>query len=113
MATTKVVLRRERADEKGLAPLFLRITHNRKSSYYALKLNVPLKYWDDSQDRLKPKAPNAQEINSWILQKQSELEKSWVKAQRTNSKIKVHELKDQILGRNKIDFFEVAREDYE
>src|SRR5690606_7930213 len=112
MATTRVILRKSKANSKGLAPLYLRITYQRKTSFISLKLNIPLKNWDETQDRVKPKSPNAQEINSWILQKQSELEKAWLKERRTNAKIQVHELKEQIYGKAEICFFEVAREDY-
>jgi len=112
MATTRVILRRSKANSKGLAPLYLRITYQRKTSFIALKLNVPLKNWDETQDRVKPKSPNAQEINSWILQKQSELEKSWLKAKKENASIQVNDLKEQIYGKAAIDFFQVAKEDY-
>jgi hypothetical protein len=113
MATTRVVLRKNKVNPEGKAPLYLRITHNRKSSFVSLNLRVPIKQWDETQDRIKPKSPNAQELNSWILQKQNELEQQWLKAQRTNAKLQVSDLKDEILGRAKIDFFEIAREDYE
>jgi integrase/recombinase XerD len=108
MATTRVILRTSKTNQKGLAPLYLRITYQRKTSFIALKLNIPLKNWDEVQDRVKPKSPNAQEINSCILQKQSELEKSWLKAKRENVSIQVHELKEQIYGKAEIDFFEVG-----
>lgn len=112
MATTRVILRKERTDSRGVAPLYLRITYQRRSSYVSLKLNVPIKKWDEINSRVKPSFPNAQEINSWILQKQSELEKAWLKAKREKVSIQVHELKEQIYGKIEIDFFEVAKDDY-
>ena len=112
MATTRVILRKERADSQGAAPLYLRITYQRKSAYVSLKLNVPIKKWDEINSRLKPSFPDAQAVNSWILQKQSELEKTWLKEKRNNAKIQVHELKEQIYGKAEIDFFEIAKEDY-
>lgn len=112
MATTRVILRKERTDPRGLAPLYLRITYQRRSSYVSLRFNVPIKKWDEINNRVKPSFPNAQEINSWILKKQSELEKAWLKAKRENVSIQVHELKEQIYGKAEIDFFEVAKDDY-
>ena len=112
MATTRVILRRSKVNRSGLAPLYLRIIYQRKTSFIALKLNIPINQWDEIQDRIKPKSPNAQEINSWILQKQSELEKAWLKSKRNNATIQVHELKEQIYGKTEIDFFEVAKDDY-
>lgn len=112
MATTRVILRKERADSQGMAPLYLRITYQRKSAYVSLKLNVPIKKWDEINSRVKPSFPDAQAVNSWILQKQSELAKSWLKEKRTNAKVQVHELKEQIYGKDEMCFFEVAKEDY-
>jgi len=112
MATTRVILRKERTDSQGVAPLYLRITYQRKSAYVSLKLNIPIKKWDEINSRVKSSYPNAQAINSWILEKQSELEKSWLKEKRSNAKIQVHELKEQIYGKAEMDFFEVAKEDY-
>src|SRR5690606_20466902 len=86
--------------------------YQRKTSFISLKVNVHLKHWDESLDRVKPKVQNAQELNSWILEKQSELEKSWLKEKRSNAKIQVHELKEQIYGKAEIDFFDVAKDGY-
>jgi len=43
MATTRVILRSSKANQKGLAPLYLRITYKRKTSFIALKLSIPIK----------------------------------------------------------------------
>src|SRR5690606_4381451 len=112
MATTKVILRSERANPKGLAPLYLRITHQRKSRYFSLETFVHKKHWDESTGLLKPKAPNSQELNAWLLQKQAELHTAWVKESGVNKKLKVDEIKEKVYGVKEMDFFEVAKEDY-
>src|SRR5690606_22871883 len=83
-----------------------------KSAYVSLKLNVPVKKWDEINSRVKPSFPDAQAVNSWILEKQSEIEKAWLKEKRSRAQIKVHDLKEQIYGKAEIDFFDVAKEDY-
>lgn len=95
MATTKVILRRERADNKGFAPLYLRITYQRRSAYISMQLDLPISKWDEMFNRVKPNYPNAQQINTWILKKQLELETEWLKAKRNNATIQVHQLKSR------------------
>ena len=67
MATSyKIILKKEKVNEKGECPLYLRITENRKSSYKAIGVQVKPDFWDQGQQRVKPKYPNSARVNNFL-----------------------------------------------
>ncbi len=48
MATTKAVIRSNRINSKGQTPIFIRYTHNQKSTLFAVGQMIDPKHWDSS-----------------------------------------------------------------
>lgn len=47
MATTKAVIRRNRVNEKGITPIYIRYTHNQRSILFAVGQMINPDHWDD------------------------------------------------------------------
>lgn len=71
MLTTKIVLRTANVNEKGLAPLSLRVTDNRKTNYIALGIMIPVRSWDADNFRIKNNFPDAQDLNAFIKKRRN------------------------------------------
>ena len=54
MATVKVILRKDKINEKtNLAPLFIRIIKDRKSKFISLGVKVVPKFWNEENMGIK------------------------------------------------------------
>jgi hypothetical protein len=106
MATIKIILRKDKLSKKdNKAPLYIRITQDRRSKFLALGISIELKYWNEEKSIVKKGAVNYQEINAYILKRRAEIEaKSLVLNTRT-SKLTSNLIKEKIQKRKMIDFF--------
>ncbi|MFT7156324.1 MAG: integrase/recombinase XerD, partial [Parvicella sp.] len=59
MASIKPVIRENKIDKSGEAPLALRVTHNRKSSFIFLGQRLDPKFWDKTKGNIKKSHPNS------------------------------------------------------
>ena len=53
MATIKLILRKERVNKAGEAPLYMRIIKDRKPLYTSMNIRIAPKYWDDNSQEVK------------------------------------------------------------
>jgi integrase/recombinase XerD len=54
MATVAIVLRKDKVNKKGDAPIYFRIIKNRKVSYVNSHIKVPVEYWNPNTLSIKP-----------------------------------------------------------
>ena len=67
-----VVLRTEKLDNQGRAPIYLRISINRKHTYKSIGFKVAPEYWNATTKEVTKKVPNHVLINSVIRKVQIE-----------------------------------------
>ncbi|MEL7004402.1 MAG: site-specific integrase [Bacteroidota bacterium] len=87
MASVNVVLRKKK-NAKGLYPISVRITKNRKSSFLSTGQYIEEKYWDAKSQRVKKSHPNSTRLNNFILKKLAE----------SNDKLLELEVKQKIIS---------------
>ena len=56
-ATVKLVLRRDKRKADGTAPVWLRITANRKSRYISTGIYLEPKHWNETKQRVRAAHP--------------------------------------------------------
>ena len=75
MGTTTVTpVITSRKDKNGLYPIKIRVTQNRKSKYFPLKVSVKKSDWSPSKRRVKTTHPNHTHINNLITVKLSDFD---------------------------------------
>jgi len=110
MATTiSKVFRKDKLNDKGLAPIYIRLTKDRRTSYIATDLRIELRHWDDKQKKIKPSYVNSVEANTYLdgLISQYQAENLRQKIENKSSSVKA--LKDKITGDRSTSFSEVAQ----
>ena len=70
-ASAKIVLRKK-PNSKGLYPLAIRITKNRRSTYKLMGNYIDLEYWDSKNIKVKKSHPNSESLNNLLTSKLSE-----------------------------------------
>lgn len=71
MATINVILRKK-SNKKGLFPISVRVTKDRKSTYLYTGQYLDPKFWDETKQRVKKSHPNSSRLNNLIAMKQAE-----------------------------------------
>lgn len=74
MASVTVLLKKEKANKAGEAPLYLRLIKDRKTQYISLGQRVRPADWNEDLRRVKKSHPNSTRVNHLIAQKVAEAE---------------------------------------
>jgi len=63
-ASVKLLLRKDKSKADGTAPVWLRITANRKSRYVSTGVYLEPKYWNKTKQRVRASHPIAPALNA-------------------------------------------------
>ena len=109
MASVKIILRDERSNSEGKAPLFLRIIQNRKPTYMALGIFLAPKDWNDMEKKVRKSHSNSGIYNKYIAQKVAEAEGTIIEMETQEKKVRGKKIKEEIMGKAPVDFFHSQR----
>jgi integrase len=105
MATSvKVVLKEEKMNKAGAAPLYLRITENRKPRYVSIGLRVKPQEWNADTGKVKKPHPNMTQANAFIADKVAKAEGTALDLQRESKFISPVQIKNAIMGQSSASF---------
>lgn len=76
MASVRIILRTDKINKIGEAPLYLRLIHDRKTKYTSLRQSVRPEHWQPDQQRVSRSHPYSQRLNALLAQKRAELEEA-------------------------------------
>ena len=108
VAKLKVVIREEKlAKSTNEAPVCLRITKDRRTTYKTL-LHIDPKYWNKKEQCVTKKHPNAELLNALIIKKRAELEKETSLLSLANDSVSISTIRNKINDRTSFDLFEYA-----
>jgi len=113
MATIATVLRKDKINKKGLAPIHFRITRHRKSRYISSSIYIEPKHWNKKKEIVKPSHPNSVQVNNHLSKKYSELQAEVLNLETTSKAITTPKLKEKILGANPKEFIPFAEKSLE
>lgn len=108
MATVSIVYRKDKLNKKGEAPIHFRIIKNRKVSYIASSIMLPMDHWDFKANKIKPKHPNSARLNSFLANKFTELQDQVFEHETIQKSSTSRQLKDKVFGKRPTDFFSFA-----
>lgn len=106
MASIKLILRSDKVDQTGEAPLFLRIIKDRKTKFISLGLKFKLTEWDEEKQRVKKNHSNSARMNAFISNKVAEAEGEVADLQRKHKGVSTGKLKAAIMGKKPENYFE-------
>ena len=108
MGTVRVVLR-GKTNKQGQNPIAIRITENRKSSYIYTGQYIEMKFWDDSNRRVKRSHPNSSMLNNLILSKIAEANNKLLELETSEETLSATTVKRHIKNENiNTSFFDLA-----
>jgi integrase/recombinase XerD len=81
MPTVKIIQRTDKTRHDGTAPLFIRLTHRRKSRYRSLRVRILPEHWDQPRQRVQKAHPFSTRLNALLAQKRAEFERLAIELQ--------------------------------
>jgi len=109
-ASAKIVLRKK-PNSKGLFPLAIRITKNRRSTYKHIGHYIDIEDWDEKSLRVKKSHPNAKSLNNLLSSKLSEVDKGLMNLQSENNDVSATQIKRNIYKpASGLTFFDYTKE---
>lgn len=96
MATIKKVIRKDRVNSKGEAPILIRITVDRKPIYENTGERIYPAWWDEDAEEVAPKHPNAKLINSKLDKKVAEIKARLLKEELQDKMITAEVVKKNV-----------------
>ena len=110
MATVTVILRTDRINKKGEAPINLCIIKDRKYKKIPTHVKVDPKFWDPQKALIKKGCPNWQRLNKYIYKQKDDLEANVLDGETKLRSLTVKDLKNMIYGPTQTDFFKFGNE---
>jgi integrase/recombinase XerD len=100
MANVKLVLRRHKMTTSGEIPVYIRITHHRKTKFISLGIKViPDKNWNEETHRVRRNFPNSGRVNNYIAKKLAEAEAISLDLSTKPQGFTSQNIKEEIMGK--------------
>ena len=110
MASVKLYPRIDKLNTKGKAPIYLRLTKNRKSKYIALDVYVKPEEWNEKTGKVRSNATNAFRMNNYLASKEAEAEAIALELETRSKSITAFDIKTRLVGKTPGNFFVFAEQ---
>jgi integrase len=110
MSTVSTVLRTDRINKDGEAPINFFLIKDRKLTKIATGLKIDPKYWNAEKGKIKPGAKNSARLNAFLQTKYLELQDQVLEQETTTKSLTTRQIKEKIYGKKPEDFFAFAEE---
>ncbi|MFY0632099.1 MAG: site-specific integrase [Flavobacteriaceae bacterium] len=112
MATSVQIKLRKKQNKKGLYPLVIRITKNRKTSFLYTGQYIELKDWNEKDGTVRKSHPNSTRLNNFLIVKLAEANKTLLGLESENKVASSKRVKKEIKNPLKNKSFNEVSEDY-
>ena len=108
MSSIKLILRKNKLDKSGEAPLYLRVIKDRKTKFISLSLKLDPNQWDEDKQKVKKNHSNSARLNAYISKKVADAKGEVADLERRNLSTSARKLKEAIKGKPLTNFFEYS-----
>lgn len=108
MASIKLILRQNKLDKAGEAPLYIRVIKDRKTKFISLGVKLNPNEWDEGRQKVKKNHKSSSRLNAYLSQKIADAEGEVADLERKNISTSAKRLKEAIKGKPSIDFFDYS-----
>ena len=108
MSSIKLILRKNKLDKSGEAPLYLRVIKDRKTKFISLSLKLNPIEWDEDRQKVKKNHSNSARLNAYISKKVADAKGEVADLERRNLSTSARKLKEAIKGKPLTNFFEYS-----
>lgn len=96
MASSIKIVLRKKPNKKGEYPLAIRVTKDRRSTYFYTGQYLDIKYWDEKNSKVRKSHPNSSRLNNLLLSKISNTNKTLLSLQTEEKNISSSQIREEI-----------------
>lgn len=108
MATTKIILKTEKAKSNGEVPLYIRIIKDRKAKFISLGVSILPKHWNDKENTVRKSHPNSAYLNNFLAQKIADAQSVSLEMESKSKYVTPKSIKQAISGKTTEQFIPYA-----
>lgn len=108
MASISIILKMNKLNKKGEAPLYLRIIKDRKAKFISLSYKINPEFWDPDKGVVLSKHPNSARLNNFIVRKKAEASDIALTLETQSKYVPPKKIKQEILGKSSVNFLDYA-----
>jgi integrase/recombinase XerD len=108
MASLTIILKANKANEKGEMPLYIRVIKGRKTKFISLGIKVHPNCWDEKKLQVKGKIPNSAKINHLISTRLSEMQGITLELETKEKYVSADKIKKTVTGKDTVSFIDFA-----
>jgi integrase/recombinase XerD len=109
MATTKIILKTEKAKTNGEIPIYLRIIKDRKAKFISLGISIHPKYWNETEKNVRKSHPNSAYMNNFLTQKIADAQQVSLEMESKSKFVTPKNIKQAITGKTTESFIPYAK----
>ena len=109
MSSIKPILKVDKIKANGEAPLYIRITKDRKSSYKSLGIYLDPQDWDEPQQKVKKSHPNSARANNLIAKRIADINNSLLQLEEGATGYRPQKVFDLMAPKPVIGFIEFSK----
>ena len=98
MSSIKIILKLNKINSIGEAPLYIRIIKDRKAKFISLGIKILPKDWNEKQFKVRKSHPNSQRMNNFIAHKIAEAEGVALEMETNSKYVSPKSIKQNIMG---------------
>ncbi len=95
MASTKLVIRKEQANNRGLCTIFILYCHHKQATYFSTKEQIEPRFWNALKCRVKKSYDGHKLLNQLLFKKKNEIDEIRVKLELQEIKPFVHVVREK------------------
>ena len=111
MASLAKIIRLDKTNKKGEAPVYFRIIKHRKVRYIASGVKLEAKYWNPKKEVVRSNHKNHKRLNSYLANKFTELQDKVFEFETISKSLSTSMLKEHIMGKAPTKFIEYGKKD--
>jgi integrase/recombinase XerD len=104
VSTIKIILKKDKINKSGEAPLYLRLIKDRKAKFISLGIRINPKDWNEEVSKVRKSHPNSQRMNHYISQKIADAEGIALEMESKSKFISPKTIKQSIMGKSSDSF---------
>jgi integrase len=110
MASVKIILRKDKTNAAGEAPLYIRVIKDRNTRFVSLGLKILPKDWNEEKMLVRKSHLKYMALNNFLSKKKSEAMGSALELETKHRSINARKLKEVIVGKQAQNFFDFVEE---
>lgn len=105
MSSVKLLLKLNKLNERGLAPIYLRVTKDRKARFISTGIYIKPSEWNEDSHTVRKSNENYRRYNAILSEKFAEAENTTLDMEQKSKSVSVNKIAKKLKGKGVVPFF--------